>query len=229
MHRNLFRRSIAAYIIPDEFMRKVLAQGGFPAQRMFVNSTPFDVNSINASDTFEDYVLFVGRLVPQKGITTLIRAISLVQSPIRVIIVGEGEKRAEIETLASKANGRIEIKGPLYGERMHSLMERALAVIIPSEWYDNAPLALYHAFAHAKPVIASNIHGLKEIVRDGEDGFLFQPGSAAELAKTIDFLVNNRTLAAAMGRRARLKAEMEWDAPMHYLRLRAVLEFCKRH
>jgi glycosyltransferase involved in cell wall biosynthesis len=227
--RNFLRRAIAAYIVPDEFMRNALSRGGFPAQKMFINSTPFDVPPILPTYIFEEYVLFVGRLVPQKGAAVLVRAMSLLQSPVRAIIVGEGEQQAELKRLASKTGDRISFTGPVYGEKMLALMQQALAVIIPSEWYDNAPLTLYHAFAQGKPVIASNIDGLPELVRDGENGLLFRPGDAAELAKKIDSLANDRLLASVMGHRARMKAEVELDAPIHYHRLRAVLDLCKKH
>jgi glycosyltransferase involved in cell wall biosynthesis len=229
LHRKLFLRTIAAYIVPDGFMIKALSQGGFPARKMFINSTPFDVTPISPLDLFEDYVLFVGRLEPQKGAATLLRAMSLVQSPVKAVIVGEGAQQEELRALAARLDGRVTFTGPLYGEKMEALMRRALAVIIPSEWYDNAPLTLYHAFAHGKPVIASHIDGLPELVRDEQNGFLFKPGSAAQLAERIDTIATNRALASALGWRARLKAEAELDAPMHYRRLRAVLEFCKKH
>jgi glycosyltransferase involved in cell wall biosynthesis len=228
LHRKLFLRTIAAYIVPDDFMIKTLSQGGFPARKMFINSAPFDVSPVPPLDLFEDYVLFVGRLEPQKGAATLLRAMFLVQNPIKAVIVGEGVQEVELRALAAELDGRITFTGPLYGEKMEALLRRALAVIIPSEWYDNAPLTLYHAFAHGKPVIASNINGLPELVKDEENGFLFKPGSPAQLAERINFVANNRTLASAMGKRARLKAETELDAPIHYRRLRAVLEFCKK-
>lgn len=224
LHRNLFRRAIAAYVVPDEFMRNALSRGGFPAKKMFINSTPFDVVSISPSEVFEEYVLFVGRLVPQKGVATLVRAMSLLKNPVRAIIVGDGEQLAELKALASENGDRISFTGPIYGEKMNALMQRALAVIVPSEWYDNAPLTLYHAFAHGKPVIASDIDGLPELVQDGENGLLFRPGDAADLAKRIDSLANDRLLASVMGHRARMKAEADLDAPMHYQRLRAVLD-----
>lgn len=228
IHRKLFLRTIAAYVVPDGFMIKALSRGGFPAAKMFINSAPFDVTPAPPSDLFEDYVLFVGRLEPQKGAATLLRAMSLVQSPVKAVIVGEGTQQEELSALAAGLDGRVTFTGPLYGEKMEALMRRALAVIIPSEWYDNAPLTLYHAFAHGRPVIASHINGLPELVSDEQNGFLFKPGSAEQLAERIDKIAGNRALASAMGWRARLKAEAELDAPMHYRRLRAVIEFCKK-
>jgi glycosyltransferase involved in cell wall biosynthesis len=228
LYRKVFLRTIAAYVVPDVFMKEALCHAGFPSQKMFINSTPFEVGSFSPLEVFEDYVLFVGRLVPQKGAATLLRAMSLVQSRVKAVIVGGGPQQAELKAQADKLDGRINFTGPLYGNKMLTLMRRALGVIIPSEWYDNAPLTLYHAFSNGRPVIASNIDGLPELVRDGETGFLFEPGSAEELAKRIDALSNNRTLAPEMGRRARLKAEAELDASIHYRRLRAVLEFCRQ-
>jgi glycosyltransferase involved in cell wall biosynthesis len=99
-----------------------------------------------------------------------------------------------------------------------------MVVLVPSEWYDNAPLIVYQAYASAKPVIASRINGLIEVVADGTDGILFSPGDPDALAAAIDALARDPERVLAMGAAARRRAEEEFSAGAHYRRLRAILD-----
>lgn len=227
MHRALgtFRRKVDLFLVPDNFMRDKLVEGGLPPERIQVNTNPYELDEPPPIYEWDNYVLFIGRLIPQKGVLTAVRAMANVQPGLHLIVVGDGPQQAALETAAKTlAPGRVQLIGPQWGEDLRQLLRRALAVIIPSEWYDNAPLVLYQAFAAGKPVIAANIDGLPEVVEDEVNGLLFSPGDAAALAGAINQLASDPSAVRAMSRAARRKAESEFDAPAHYLRLRAVLE-----
>ena len=87
----------------------------------------------------------------------------------------------------------VEYLGFVSGEPLKQLVQRARAVVVPSEWYETFGLTAAEAKAVGTPVIASRIGGLTEVVRDGIDGILFEPGNTLELATAIDSLRHRDT------------------------------------
>jgi glycosyltransferase involved in cell wall biosynthesis len=116
----------------------------------------------------------------------------------------------------------VRVVGPRYGQALIDLMRGARFSVIPSEWYENCPLSCIESFACGKPVIGANIGGIPEMVTDGETGLLFEPFSADDLRRKIEFLLARDAETVRMGRAARAKAEREYSAASHLDRL---LEF----
>lgn len=220
--RGTFSKSISRFIVPDEYQAEMLSRGGFSRERIHVNSNPLDISNYYPGEEFDDYVLFVGRFVPQKGAMILVEAMNQVRSPIRALLVGSGETEDLVK--AARGNSRVCVRGPVFGDEKKQLIARALAVVIPSIWHDNIPAILTEAFATGKPVIASDIQGLSEGISDGHDGLLFRTGDAADLAAKIDMLASKPALARQMGQRARVKVQTEWSETAYYTRLRGVLD-----
>jgi glycosyltransferase involved in cell wall biosynthesis len=95
-----------------------------------------------------------------------------------------------------------------------------MAVVVPSEWYENAPLSVLEAMAYGKPVIGARIGGIPEMIDDGENGFLFQSGNTQALAQSMSAMFKkNGTSIADMGAYARKKIEEEYNSDQHYDRL----------
>ena len=182
-----------------------------------------------------EFILYVGRLVRQKGVFTLVRAMSH-SSPAGppLYIVGDGESRARIGGTCQRikiGKSRVKLLGPRWGKDVHSLIKSSRFVVIPSEWYDNLPLILCQAYAMAKPVIASAINGIPEYVDNGVDGLLFEPGNAEQLAQCIDRLSADTSMLRTMARNARRKAEEVFDYQAYWRTLKPLLEELvpKRH
>jgi glycosyltransferase involved in cell wall biosynthesis len=111
---------------------------------------------------------------------------------------------------------------------MDRLVEDSAAVVVPSEWYDNLPLILCQANAAGKPVIASRIDGIPEYVREGENGFLFEPGNPLQLAELIDrVLLMPASDYTRVSKSARAFAEVVLDYPNHYRKLMSMIEEVK--
>jgi glycosyltransferase involved in cell wall biosynthesis len=212
--------SIDHFLVPDRFMVDMLGEGGLPTHKMTVLGNPFDVDEYPLSLEEDGYLLFIGRLVPQKGILTLVRAFAKAAVPSRLVVVGDGESRSEAQRLAeAMAPGRIFFLGALWGDDVRGLLSRCLGLCIPSEWYDNAPLVLYQAYSTGKPVIASRIHGLSEAVADGEDGLLAATGNVEDWTRRIEQLVGNKVLRRHLGENARKKAETTFSSSAYGGRL----------
>ena len=229
LHRlaGTFARNSDVFIIPDHFLGNRLVRGGIPARKIRKSVNPFFVEDYQPCYEPGEFILYVGRLVRQKGVFTLIHAMSHSSSggpPL--YIVGDGESRAELETLISDLNlqNRVKLLGTRWGSEVQSLIRNSRFVVIPSEWYDNLPLILFQAYATAKPVIASAINGIPEYVENGVDGLLFEPGNAQELAQCIDRLAGDPSLLSNMATNARRKAEQDLDFQGYWRTLDGIIQ-----
>jgi glycosyltransferase involved in cell wall biosynthesis len=110
----------------------------------------------------------------------------------------------------------VEFVGMKSHREAMALLQRAKFLVIPSLCYEMFPLASVEAFASGKPVVASRLGALAEIVKDGETGLLFEAGNAADLAQKMRFLLANEDLCLAMGRRARAEFEAKYTAARNY-------------
>jgi glycosyltransferase involved in cell wall biosynthesis len=97
--------------------------------------------------------------------------------------------------------------GRLEGEKLGSAIAAARAVIAPSIWHENMPLAVLEALARGKAVIASRAGGLEEIIQDGENGFLFEAGNRRELGKIIGRFDRRKFSAAGQALPEKYSAE----------------------
>ena len=205
LHRGLgtWQNKVARYIALNEFCRGKFIQAGLPAERIVVK--PNFVNALHFNVMPRTGFLFVGRLSPEKGVKCLSDAIkNLPDSTLKVI--GHGPESA---WFAQVSNVRS------MGERSRDVvfkeMNSALALIVPSIWYETFGLVVAEAFANGLPVIASRIGALAEIVQDGLTGLLFNPGDSVDLARVLAWAESHPDDMAGMGRRARLDYEARFS------------------
>ena len=163
------------------------------------------------------YALYFGRLSDEKGFRTLLRAVKLLQGRLpdfRLIVAGTGPLQEELEKAIESAP--IEYRGFLTGAALYDLIRSAVCSIYPSEWYENCPYSVMESQMLGTPVIASEIGGLPELVRDerrpkdgspannpaggrssaayGGNGLLFTPGDAGALADALEKLWTDNAL-----------------------------------
>ncbi|RMG09115.1 MAG: glycosyltransferase family 1 protein [Acidobacteria bacterium] len=222
-----FARKIDVFMVPDNFLGTRLIAGGIPAAKITKNVNPFFVEDYQFHYGQGKFILYVGRLVRQKGVFTLINAMTRVSSDgLPLYIVGEGEERKALELLIIRLGlqDRVRILGPKWGGRVKQLIQESAFLVVPSEWYDNLPLIICQAYASGKPVIASAINGIPEYVEDGVDGLLFQPGDAQDLARCIECLSTDSTLLAEMSVNARRKAEQKLDYRVYWNKLNDIIK-----
>ena len=147
----------------------------------------------------------IARLHRQKGIEFLLRAAKEIRGlhpEVRIVVVGGGPLEKRLKREAEKAGlGRGFL---MLGERTEAreLLSLFDIFVLPSLW-EGLPLALLEAASFGKPIIASDIDGVREVIKDGETGILVPPGSPGRLAEAIIRLLEDRTLAAKLGERAK--------------------------
>jgi len=138
-----------------------------------------------------NYLLFYGRLAPEKGVLTLINTWKRLSKDIKLKIIGEGVMSVMIkDEIKSNNLTNIEFLGFRKGEELFGYIRNASFVLVPSEWYENNPLTIVEAYSSGKPVIGSNIGGIPELIVEGKTGYLFSMGDSAELEKKINEAVS---------------------------------------
>jgi glycosyltransferase involved in cell wall biosynthesis len=209
------RRHIDRIIAPSHFLRAKLIEFGWPPHR--IQRVPNFVfpEDFNPSRPAEPYFLFVGRLVAHKGVRALLRALRRLPEA-RLLVAGDGPLRAEVERATGELAGRLRWLGFVQEETLRMLLERCLAVVVPSEWYENCPYSILEALAAGRPVVASRIGGIPELVAHGRNGLLFAPGDEDELVERLAFLWQHREEAARMGREGRGLIEARYSPEVHY-------------
>ncbi len=214
-----FARIPALFVLAADALRGPLVRGGLPGDRMVRIPNAFDARRYEPGSGAGRYLLYVGRLDPEKGVRTLVRAMA--DAPAETLkIVGRGTEEEALRRMAAAGTGRVEFLGPVYGEAVAVLLRDALAVVVPSEWPEVSPMVVLQAQAHARPVIATRAGGLPEMVEDGKDGLLAEPGNAGSLAAAIRRLAADPALAERLGRAGRRRVEREYTADRYYQRFR---------
>jgi glycosyltransferase involved in cell wall biosynthesis len=220
-----WNEKVSCYIARTEFARKKFIEGGLPAERIVVKPCfvhPDPGSREGAGDT----VLFLGRLVPEKGVRTLLAAWERLDGRVPLRIAGDGPLRGEMEREVERRHiAGVKVLGRVPGTELVAEMKRARFLVFPSEWYEGLPLTIAEAFACGVPVVASRIGSMVELVEDGRTGLHFTPGDPADLAAKVEWAWAHPQEMAGMGRAARREYETKYTPEINYAQL---MEICQR-
>ncbi len=178
-----YSHGVDRFIVPSRFYLEKLVEWGWPRARFRHIPNFVDTDSLQPHGVpGKDYV-YVGRLSAEKGLPTFVRAIAAAGASGR--IVGSGPEEAALRKLVAQTGADITFTGQLHGKTLHDAIRGARALVLPSEWYENAPVSIMEAYALERPVIAARIGGIPELVREHETGALFASGASEELAACL--------------------------------------------
>ena len=209
---NYARAQLMYFSDPAHWDRIHIIHCGVSPQRYEAAAAP-------ERDTCE--LLFVGRIAPVKGLRLVLEAMRDLADALpelRLTIVGDGPDRALIETAAKPLGDRVRFTGYLSQDDVAEALKEADIFVLPS-FAEGVPVCLMEAFASSRPVIATQVAGVGELVKTGENGILVPPGNAAELADAIRQLARDPDLRAAMGARGRRQVEVDFDIDVEAARL----------
>jgi glycosyltransferase involved in cell wall biosynthesis len=181
---DLYMRNVTRFVVPSRFFLDKIGEWGVDTSRFAHVPNSIDVEALESTDAPGDTFVYLGRLVPEKGVATLVRAAA--KARVRLRIIGTGPDEAMLRQLAHELGGEVEFTGYLSGAELRAAISAARAVVIPSEWYENAPLSVMEASALSRPVIGADIGGIPELIRAGETGFVFQSGNVESLAERLE-------------------------------------------
>lgn len=188
LHRILksYRDNLDAIVTPSAFYRRKLIEWGWPES--CVHHIPNFTRQIDAKHigSYKGNILYFGRLAPEKGLETLIRASKL--SKIQVDVIGDGPESTRLHQLAQNINAPVTFFGRLGGDALWDKVGQARAIVLPSEWYENAPMSVLEAYQLLRPVIGADIGGIPELIHtpDGDAGWTFAPGDVEALGVILN-------------------------------------------
>ncbi len=210
-----WQRQVDIYIALTEFARQKLIQGGFRADKIVVKPN-FVHPDPGCGDGPGEYALFVGRLSPEKGIETVLRAWQLL-TDIPLKIVGDGPLMAQVRAyVQDRQRADIDVLGQQPPETVIQLLRGARFLLFPSETYETFGRSVIEAFACGVPVIVSRLGAMAELVADGGTGLYVQPGDPADLAAKAAWLWQRPEQAQQMGRAARQEYTARYTASQNY-------------
>jgi glycosyltransferase involved in cell wall biosynthesis len=145
-------------------------------------------------------ICYVGRLVPQKNLASLILALEKIPD-CHLVVIGAGKMRLELETLANTHQVKIEFSGIRENHQLPHEYNISEIFILPS-LYEGHPKALVEAMACGKPVIGTNVAGIRELIQTGETGLLCEP-DVESIRKSVKDLLSDQEYQDFLGKNAR--------------------------
>jgi glycosyltransferase involved in cell wall biosynthesis len=225
LHRYLdtYDANVDRFIVPSAFLIDKMAEWGVKREKMvhirnFVNLEPFQER-----EEAGKYFLYFGRLAPEKGLHTLIRAAAKVRAPLRII--GTGPEEEALKKLSTDlGHSSVKFFGYLKGQLLVDAVRNARVVVLPSEWYENAPVSILEAYAVGVPVIGAAIGGIPEQIEDGVTGSTYPSGDTDALAGLLTWYMNmENEQVLSMGRHGRALLEREFSGDAHLKNLLKLL------
>lgn len=182
-----YRRSAGAVVVLNELQRRAAEAAGIAPDRVHRVPNFFELGDPPARDR-RSHVLYVGRLVPEKGVDMLIRACAAARLSLRV--VGEGRSRAALEALARELDADVRFLGFMSGTAVQEEMATASVLAVPSLWHEVWPFVVLEAWNAGLPVVGAALGGLPEQLGGGR-GFLCPPGDVPAWSDTLGRLVTS--------------------------------------
>ena len=221
-------RRIGRILLAGAFMQRLLVRVGFMPEKIHVLPPILlsDVWFDSSPEPRSDQILYAGRLVQEKGLGCLLKALSQVETQWRLLVAGEGPARGQYQDLACRLGiaDRVEFAGWLNPGEMKTALQSSACVAMPSLWPEPFGRLGAEAFACARPVVAFASGGVVDWLEHQVTGFLVAPGDVEGLAQGIQRLVQDPAVCQRMGQRAREYAWSHWRCSEHVDRLLEHLE-----
>lgn len=201
---NLYN-DVDIYITPSIALKNLILESNIniSKEKLFVLNNFIDKNSNDFEKVIDknSYFLFVGRIVEEKGIKFLLNAISELPKDIQFVIAGTGKlDKYVLDFIKNNNLKNVKILGYVKQNEINNLYKKAIATIVPSNFFEIWGMVNIESFINKTPVIGSNIAAISEIVDDGENGFIFEVGDVKNLKEKILFYWNNLELAIEHGK-----------------------------
>lgn len=211
LHRMLhtYDKYVDRFVAPSQFYINKMVEWGWNRDKFVYIPNFVEVKQYQPDYNRGRGFLYFGRLTREKGLITLIKACAIAGAPLKIVGTGPDEKL--LRELAHETSAGVEFLGYLHGDALHNAIRSACAVVLPSEWYENAPMSIIESYALGKPVIGAEIGGIPELIKDGKTGFTFTAGSTEELAKILGKVNLTTSKLSNMGRNGRIWVEAEFS------------------
>lgn len=205
---------VATFIALSEYQRSLLIQGGIDADQIIVKPN-FVKKPIEIGSGQGGYALFVGRLIPEKGIHTVLEAWSRNEISTSLKVMGDGPLADEVREKVSSLR-QVQYLGQCSSNEVFTAMAEARFVICASECHEAFGLTIVEALSCGTPVLAADTASIEEIVEDGRTGFRFKAGDAEDLVAKAALLIAGDADYQEMRRICRAVYEERYTDSINY-------------
>ncbi len=181
-------KKVDVFIAPSRFLKNKFKEYGFSGKIVHLPN-PLLMEEPNTEPVSgNDYILYSGRLSREKGLEILFRAYADLDTDLKLILVGDGPEKEKLQKLAKKLNikNKVEFAGHRSRKEVFSYIKGAKLAVFPSVCYENLPYSILEAMHLKKIVICANIGGIKDMVGNGENGFLYDHKDYKDLKQKME-------------------------------------------
>lgn len=220
---------ISKFITPSQSLKKAFLEAELEIDenkiKTISNFLTDEELKITPNYSNKGYFLYIGRLSKEKGVHYLLQAMKDLPKEIKLHIVGTGPEEDNLKQYAKEnCLDNIEFLGFKTGDYVKNEYQNCIANILPCNWFEIFGMTNIESFINGKPVIASNIGGIPEIVEDNINGLLFEPANVEQLKECILKYWNNPDLAIEHGKNGYQKGITQYSEEKYYNELMKVYE-----
>ncbi len=224
-----YDKHIMKFISPSEALRNLILESniGIKPDRIIIINNFLVKQELNTIPNYNNqgYFLYIGRLDKEKGVHYLLEAMKDLPKDIKLHIVGTGKEEQSLKEYAKEHNlDNVEFLGFKNREEIKKEYQNCISTILPCNWFEIFGMTNVESFINGKPVIASNIGGIPEIVEHNVSGLLFEPGNVEQLKECILKYRNNPQLVVEHGKNGYQKAVTQYTEDRYYKELMKVYE-----
>lgn len=204
VHLKKYGDFVDLFVSPSQSTADIFRRFNFYANKISVLPHFSYIKSNNKPKiSVGEYALYIGRIELNKGLILLIEAFNKVRFPLKII--GNGNAFNMVKRyISQKKLSTIDILGYVRPENLSEYYLNSLFTLCPSIWYEVFGLTILESFSYSKPVIASRIGGIQEIVIHNKNGLLYEPLDVDSLVKCVLYLIKNKDIAVQMGKNGNL-------------------------
>jgi glycosyltransferase involved in cell wall biosynthesis len=208
-------KKIDAFVIPSDFTKGKYIEYGIPESKIFRIPTFYNFKNKEHLIEYRDFALYVGRIDPDKGIKTLVDAFIDTDYKLKIIGFSMSDYEDTLIRYLSTKKHNISFLGKMSMNEIEPFLEKCRFCIVPSEWFDNFPNAILESFAFKKPVVATRVGSLTELVEDGKTGLVFNYKDSKDLLNKVEDLFADKSKARLMGENGYKKLKNEFSSENH--------------
>jgi len=213
-------RSLPHIIVASNYMKELMIQNGIEAKR--VEILPYFIpmppgSELKALEPNARDIMFAGRLDYEKGVPYLLEAMKDIPGPHKLIVAGDGSLKDEYVQLAKEFGvaDRVQFSGWLSASELKAAYQRCAVTVMPTIMPEPFGKVGVEAMANGRPVVAFDVGGIRDWLKDGYNGFLVPPRDIKQLAARLNQLLIDAELAVELGANGRKYVEQNYSTTQH--------------